>query len=80
MSNIFFTMGLISYQNWSNCTVGIPISRPFTLFFSLKVHFNGKSIPQWEHHIPAITFDGGEGCDAIRPGLNYFISMIMSVA
>ena len=44
------------------------------IFFTIYLIFDGKSISQWELHIPSI-----KGCDAIRPGLNYFISMIISV-
>ena len=37
--------------------------------------FDEKMISQWEHHILSI-----KACDAIRPTLNCFISMIISVA
>ena len=43
-------------------------------FLQIKVHFDGKAILQWEHHTLSI-----EACDAIRPELNCFISMIISV-
>ena len=36
--------------------------------------FDGLGILQWVHHILSI-----KGCDAIRPTLNCFISMIISV-
>ena len=49
-------------------------SMDFDDFLTIYLIFNGKSISQWEHHIPSI-----EGCDAIRPALNCFISMIISV-
>ena len=48
------------------------ISRPFTLFFNSKSLFSVKSISQRLLLI--------KGCDAIQPGLNCFISMIISVA
>ena len=46
------------------------------LIFNLKVHF--RTISQWEHHIPGLL--SIKGCDAIRPVLNCFILMIISVA
>ena len=46
----------------------------FDDFLTIYLIFDGKSISQWEHHIPLI-----KGCDAIRPALNCFISMIISV-
>ena len=46
----------------------------FDDFLTIYLIFNGKSISQWEHHILSI-----EACDAIRPELNCFISMIISV-
>ena len=49
-------------------------SMDFDDFLKIYLIFGGKSIPQWEHHIPSI-----KGCDAIRPALNCFISMIISV-
>ena len=52
------------------------ISRPFTLFFSpfsvVKVSFTGNNI-----YVRLLL---RKGCGAIRPGLNCFISMIISVA
>ena len=49
-------------------------SMDFEDFLTIYLIFDGKSISQWEHHIPSI-----KGCDAIRPALNCFISMIISV-
>ena len=49
-------------------------SMDFDDFLTIHLIFDGKSIFQWEHHIPSI-----KGCDAIRPALNCFISMIISV-
>ena len=49
-------------------------SMNFDDFLTIYLIFNGKSISQWEHHIHSI-----KGCDAIRPALNCFISMIISV-
>ena len=46
----------------------------FDDFLTIYLIFDGKSISQWEHHIPSI-----KGCDAIRPALNCFISMIIFV-
>ena len=45
-------------------------------YFSVsKSIFDDKMISQWEHPILSI-----KGCDAIRPKLNCFISMVISVA
>ena len=44
------------------------------IYFTIYLIFNGKSISQWEHHIPSI-----KRCEAIRPALNCFISMIISI-
>ena len=41
------------------------------LFFSLKVIFDGKSICQWEHHIPVINCDEGMWCHSTRLELFY---------
>ena len=49
-------------------------SMDFDDFFTICLIFDGKSISQWEHYIPSI-----EACDAIRPALNCFISLIISV-
>ena len=43
---------------------------PFTLF--LKSIFDGKSISQWEHHIPVITCDEGMWGHSTRIELFYF--------
>ena len=40
-------------------------SMDFDDFLTIYLIFDGKSISQWEHHIPSI-----KGCDAIRPALN----------
>ena len=44
------------------------------IYFTIYLIFNGKSISQWEHHILSI-----KRCEAIRPALNCFISMIISI-
>ena len=49
-------------------------SMDFNDFLTIYLIFDGKSISQWEHHVLSI-----KGCDAIRPALSCFISMIISV-
>ena len=46
----------------------------FDDFLTIYLIVNGKSISQWEHHIHSI-----KGCDAIRPALNCFVLMMISV-
>ena len=46
----------------------------FDEFSIIYLIFDGKTIFQWVHHILSI-----EACDAIRPGLNGYISIIISV-
>ena len=46
----------------------------FDEFSIIYLIFYGKTIFQWVHHILSI-----EACDAIRPGFNGYISMIISV-
>ena len=40
--------------------------------FKQKYIFDGKSISEWEHHIPAITFDKGMLCHSTKIELFYF--------
>ena len=54
------------------------ILQTFTLFSSLKVHFDGYMISLWKHHIPAIFLD--KESDAIRPELSCFDDNFRHVA
>ena len=75
-------MGTFSHLNWSHRTLGTPIFIGFSCFLDhlpdilvSKFIFDGKIIIQWVHHIRAITSDR-----EMRPWLNCFISMTISVA